>query len=48
MIASDEPAGGVIIGVEKADAIEGVTVFHARTTREAAGWSPAAAGDCSR
>jgi phosphoribosylamine--glycine ligase len=31
MIASDAPAGGVITGVERADALEGVTVFHART-----------------
>ena len=32
MIASDAPAGGVITGVENADALDGVTVFHARTT----------------
>jgi phosphoribosylamine--glycine ligase len=32
MIASDTPAGGVITGVENANAIDGVTVFHARTT----------------
>jgi phosphoribosylamine---glycine ligase len=31
MIASDAPAGGVITGVENANALEGVTVFHART-----------------
>ncbi len=31
MIASDAPAGGVIIGVENANALEGVDVFHART-----------------
>ncbi len=31
MIASDAPAGGVIVGVENADALDGVTVFHART-----------------
>jgi phosphoribosylamine--glycine ligase len=37
MIASDAPAGGVIVGVENADAIDGVTVFHARTeTRDGA------------
>jgi phosphoribosylamine---glycine ligase len=34
MIASDAPAGGVIVGVENADALEGVTVFHARTTTD--------------
>jgi phosphoribosylamine--glycine ligase len=32
LIASDAPAGGVIIGVDAADALDGVTVFHARTT----------------
>jgi phosphoribosylamine--glycine ligase len=37
MIASDAPGGGVITGVDEADALEGVTVFHARTTRNAAG-----------
>ncbi|MEY2468771.1 MAG: phosphoribosylamine---glycine ligase, partial [Actinomycetota bacterium] len=31
MIASDEPAGGVITGIGNAEAIKGVTVFHART-----------------
>ena len=34
MIASDAPAGGVIVGVENADALDGVTVFHARTTAD--------------
>lgn len=34
MIASDAPAGGVIIGVENANAIEGVDVLHARTKAE--------------
>ncbi len=34
MIASDAPAGGIVIGVENANAIEGVNVFHARTTAE--------------
>ncbi len=32
MIASDAPAGGVVIGVDNANALEGVNVFHARTT----------------
>jgi len=34
MIASDAPAGGVVIGVETANALEGVNVFHARTTAD--------------
>ncbi|MDP1794884.1 MAG: phosphoribosylamine--glycine ligase [Acidimicrobiales bacterium] len=34
MIASDAPAGGVIIGVETANAIDGVDVLHARTKAE--------------
>jgi phosphoribosylamine--glycine ligase len=34
MIASDGPAGGVITGVERADALDGVTVYHARTATE--------------
>jgi phosphoribosylamine--glycine ligase len=37
MIASDAPGGGVITGIDDADAIEGVTVFHARTTRNEKG-----------
>jgi phosphoribosylamine--glycine ligase len=34
MIASDAPAGGVIVGVENANALDGVSVFHARTTAQ--------------
>ena len=37
MIASDEPAGGLITGIDRAEAIKGVTVFHARTTTNDAG-----------
>lgn len=34
MIASDAPAGGVIVGVENANALDGVNVFHARTATD--------------
>jgi phosphoribosylamine--glycine ligase len=44
MIASDAPAGGVITGVDDADALDGVTVFHARTARNAAGELVASGG----
>ncbi len=37
MIASDAPAGGVITGVDEADALDGVQVFHARTARNDTG-----------
>ena len=34
MIASDAPAGGIIVGAENAQALDGVNVFHARTAAE--------------
>jgi phosphoribosylamine--glycine ligase len=44
MIASDAPAGGVVVGVENADALEGVSVFHARTAAEKGALVTAGAG----
>ncbi len=44
VIASDAPGGGVITGTDAADALEGVTVFHARTTRNEAGELTASGG----
>jgi phosphoribosylamine--glycine ligase len=44
MIASDAPAGGVITGVDDAEALDGVTVFHARTARNDAGELVASGG----
>ena len=44
VMATGEAAGHVITGVDDADALEGVTVFHARTTRDGEGRLVAAGG----
>lgn len=44
VVASDEPAGGVIAGTDEASALPGVTVYHARTAERAGALVTAGSG----